>query len=95
LGFAINGLIDEKMDSVMRKGGMQPGDVLLLTKPIGTGTGVGRFTGSLDGQGYAITGLYINRAASDYQGLFGSTSGATITRTSRPAWMANTRSTPR
>ncbi|PIT77130.1 selenide, water dikinase SelD [Limnohabitans sp. G3-2] len=38
LGFAINGLIDDKMDSVMRKGGMQPGDVLLLTKPIGTGT---------------------------------------------------------
>ena len=38
LGFAINGLIDEKMDSVMRKGGMQAGDVLLLTKPMGTGT---------------------------------------------------------
>lgn len=38
LGFAINGLIGEKMSSVMRKGGMQPGDVLLLTKPIGTGT---------------------------------------------------------
>jgi selenide,water dikinase len=38
LGFAINGLIDEKMDGVMRKGGMQPGDVLLLTKPMGTGT---------------------------------------------------------
>ena len=38
LGFAINGLIDEKMGSVMRKGGMQPGDVLLLTKPMGTGT---------------------------------------------------------
>jgi selenide, water dikinase len=38
LGFAINGLIDEKMDGVMRKGGMQPGDVLLLTKPVGTGT---------------------------------------------------------
>lgn len=38
LGFAINGLIDEKMDGVMRKGGMQPGDVLLLTKPFGTGT---------------------------------------------------------
>ncbi|MDO9250634.1 MAG: selenide, water dikinase SelD [Hydrogenophaga sp.] len=38
LGFAINGLIDEQMDGVMRKGGMQPGDVLLLTKPIGTGT---------------------------------------------------------
>jgi len=38
LGFAINGLIDENMDGVMRKGGMQVGDVLLLTKPIGTGT---------------------------------------------------------
>jgi selenide,water dikinase len=38
LGFAVNGLIDERMDGVMRKGGMQPGDVLLLTKPIGTGT---------------------------------------------------------
>lgn len=38
LGFAINGLIDERMDGVMRKGGMRPGDVLLLSKPIGTGT---------------------------------------------------------
>lgn len=38
LGFAINGLIDETMTDVMRKGGMQPGDVLLLTKPMGTGT---------------------------------------------------------
>lgn len=38
LGFAINGLIDDTMAAVMRKGGMQAGDVLLLTKPIGTGT---------------------------------------------------------
>ena len=38
LGFAINGLIDEKLGAVLRKGGMKPGDVLLLTKPIGTGT---------------------------------------------------------
>jgi selenide,water dikinase len=38
LGFAINGLIDESLVTVTRKGGMQPGDVLLLTKPIGTGT---------------------------------------------------------
>lgn len=38
LGFAINGLIDEQMSGVMRKGGMQPGDALLLTKPVGTGT---------------------------------------------------------
>ena len=38
LGFAINGLIDENLATVMRKGGMRAGDVLLLTKPIGTGT---------------------------------------------------------
>jgi len=38
LGFAVNGLIDEHMVGVTRKGGMQPGDVLILTKPIGTGT---------------------------------------------------------
>ncbi len=38
LGFAINGLIDEDMGGLMRKGGLRPGDVLLLTKPIGTGT---------------------------------------------------------
>lgn len=38
LGFAVNGLIDESMAGVMRKGGMHPGDVLVLTKPIGTGT---------------------------------------------------------
>ena len=38
LGFAVNGLIDEAMTGVMRKGGMRSGDLLLLTKPIGTGT---------------------------------------------------------
>lgn len=38
LGFAINGLIDEDMHAITRKSGMQPGDVLILTKPIGTGT---------------------------------------------------------
>ena len=37
LGFAINGLIDEDLKSLTPKGGMRPGDVLLLTKPIGTG----------------------------------------------------------
>ncbi len=38
LGFAVNGLIDDDPAKIMRKGGMRPGDVLLLTKPIGTGT---------------------------------------------------------
>jgi len=38
LGFAVNGLADENPGEVMRKGGMRPGDVLILTKPIGTGT---------------------------------------------------------
>ena len=38
LGFAINGLVDASLQGVLRKGGMRPGDVLILTKPIGTGT---------------------------------------------------------
>ena len=35
LGFTINGLIDE--DELLTKGGLQPGDKLILTKPLGTG----------------------------------------------------------
>ena len=38
LGFAINGLIDDSPGAILRKSGMKPGDVLILTKPIGTGT---------------------------------------------------------
>jgi len=38
LGFAVNGLIEEGQQGLLKKGGMQAGDVLLLTKPIGTGT---------------------------------------------------------
>ena len=36
LGFAVNGLVAR--DAATRKGGLQPGDTLILTKPIGTGT---------------------------------------------------------
>ena len=38
LGFAVNGLIDADLSGVLRKGGLAPGQALILTKPIGTGT---------------------------------------------------------
>jgi selenide, water dikinase len=36
LGFSVNGLVER--ERVMRKGGMMPSDMLIITKPIGTGT---------------------------------------------------------
>jgi selenide,water dikinase len=36
LGFSVNGLADS--DTILRKGGMLAGDVLIVTKPLGTGT---------------------------------------------------------
>ena len=43
-------------------------------EPIGnnsTSTSASRFTGSFDGAGHKITGLWINRESTDYVGLFG------------------------
>jgi len=38
MGFAVNGLTDATLGGLTRKSGLQPGDVLVLTKPLGTGT---------------------------------------------------------
>ncbi len=38
LGFAVNGLIDASLATALTKGGLRPGDALILTKPLGTGT---------------------------------------------------------
>jgi hypothetical protein len=45
-------------------------------KPIGTGAAP--FTGTLDGQGYGVTGLHINRPREKYVGLVG-VNGGTVT----------------
>ncbi|MFW6037966.1 MAG: GLUG motif-containing protein, partial [Candidatus Saliniplasma sp.] len=42
------------------------------------GDGVDPFTGIFDGNGKTISGLYINRSAEEYVGLFGYTDGAEI-----------------
>ncbi|OQB39452.1 MAG: The GLUG motif protein [Candidatus Hydrogenedentes bacterium ADurb.Bin179] len=44
--------------------------------PVGNDTN--KFTGQFDGQGFTVTGLYINRSGTDYAGLFGYTDGAAI-----------------
>jgi len=43
------------------------------------GTMANRFTGKLDGKGFKITGLYINRPSTDYVGIFGYSNSSTVT----------------
>ncbi len=83
LGFAINGLIDEHLDGVMRKGGMRPGDALILSKPIGTGTlfaaharlaARGRWI-----QGALLSMLLSNRLGAEALRAFGATACTDVT----------------
>nr|WP_155523852.1 selenide, water dikinase SelD [Nodosilinea nodulosa] len=81
LGFACNGLVQP--DRLLRKGGMQPGDVLILTQPLGTGT---LFAADMQGQarGRWIEGaiahmLTPNRAAADIFRAHGATACTDIT----------------
>jgi selenide, water dikinase len=61
-GLAVQGLVHP--DRVFRKGGAQPGDVLMLSKPLGTGLVLA--AGSHDQKSAAIVGMKtLNRAASE------------------------------
>jgi hypothetical protein len=48
-----------------------PSDIWGAGGFVPVGTGVAEFTGSLDGAGYTINALTINRPTTDYVGLFG------------------------
>lgn len=56
-------------------------------EPVGNGA---RFSGGFDGGGYNITGLYINRPASDNVGLFGHVGDDTGATVIKNAHLANT-----
>jgi selenide,water dikinase len=61
-GLAVQGVVDPAR--VFRKGGGQPGDVLVLSKPLGTGLALAG--GSADDKAAAIAGMrQLNRAASE------------------------------
>ncbi|MFG0721378.1 filamentous hemagglutinin N-terminal domain-containing protein [Pseudomonas sp. GLN_6] len=70
---------DLSLASVMAASGGYYGEVWGASgfRPIGNNAQ--QFTGSFNGQGHSISGLVINRASTNYVGLFGSTSGATLT----------------
>jgi selenide,water dikinase len=62
-GLAVQGVVDPAR--VFRKGGARPGDVLVLSKPLGTGLALA--AGSDDDKSAAIAGMRrLNRAASEH-----------------------------
>ncbi|MGB7314664.1 MAG: selenide, water dikinase SelD [Nodosilinea sp.] len=81
LGFACNGVADPA--KLLRKGGMQPGDLLILTQPLGTGT---LFAADMQGKakGRWIEGaiahmLAPNQAAADIFRAHGATACTDVT----------------
>ena len=61
-GLAVQGVVHP--DRVLRKSGAQPGDVVVLSKPLGTGLSLA--AGSADEQAVAINGMStVNRRASE------------------------------
>lgn len=68
-GLAVQGVVHP--DRVFRKGGAQPGDVLMLSKPIGTALALAG--GTADDKAAAIAGMRrVNRAASEELQALGS-----------------------
>ena len=81
LGFACNGIASP--DALLRKGGMQPGDALILTQPLGTGT---LFAAEMQGKAKgrwieaAIAHMLTpNRAAADIFRAHGATACTDVT----------------
>jgi selenide,water dikinase len=74
-GLAVQGVVDPQR--MFRKGGGQPGDVLVLSKPLGTGLALAG--GSAEQKAAAIAGMRrLNRAASEeLQALAGAVHAAT------------------
>ena len=81
LGFACNGVVDPA--KLLRKGGMQPGDVLILTQALGTGT---LFAADMQGrakgrwiEGAIAAMLTPNQAAADSFRAYGATACTDVT----------------
>ena len=80
-GFAVTGLVD--LESVVTNGGAQPGDTLVLTKPIGVGiitTAIKRRGVSEDVTNQAIEMMAsLNKAAGDALSTYGATAATDVT----------------